>query len=113
MDDVTVTPIYAAGWSKARVDVSHVHADDDHVPMREIRDEGGGISAAPDPTGSRYTVHECRRADCGVRVTTTLLHQTRLTELSGLVIEHADGRLEMYGEVPDDWRTNERQAIVT
>jgi hypothetical protein len=53
MGRVTMTPIYTAGWSKARVEAWHVHADDEHVPMREADDRGRRLTAAPDPTGFR------------------------------------------------------------
>jgi hypothetical protein len=111
MGRVTITPIYTAAGSNALVETMHVHAEDEHVPMREIQDVGHGVREAPDATAFRYTVHECPRTGCGVRVTTSLLHKVRLAELKGLVIEHENGRLEMYGDVPDDWRTNERRAI--
>jgi hypothetical protein len=48
-----------------------------------------------------------------VRVTTTLRHQVSLPELKGLVVEHEDGRLETYGDVPDDWRSSEQQVGIT
>jgi hypothetical protein len=112
---VGITPIYGAGHSKAMVEANHVHADDDHVPMREIEDRGRGrrMPDAPDPSLYRYTIYECPRVGCGVRMTTTMRHQIRLPELKGVVIEREGGVIEMIGDVPDDWRTNEQQVIVT
>ena len=111
MDRVTITPIYTAGGSRALVEVEHIHADDNHVATNEIEDDGHGLPDAIDPTGFRFTVHECRWEGCGVRVATRLLHKLMLPELKGLVIEHEDGRIDMFGEVGDDWATNERQVI--
>ena len=83
MGRVTITPIYTAGWSKAMVEASPIHADDDHAPMNETEDRGRGqrLSDVDDPTGFRYNVYERPRAGCGVRVTTRMLHQSRLPEL--------------------------------
>ena len=112
----SITPIFTASASKARVDTYHVHGDDDHIPMREIEDRGpsesgiGNAEGVP-PTTYRYTVWECPRTDCHVKVVTSMLHQLQLADLGGLVVEHDNGVVDLYGEVPVDWATRPRQII--
>lgn len=60
-----------------------------------------GYAIAPAATG-------IGERGAGVRVTTRMLHNLQLPELTGLVLEYEDGRVEKIGEVPDDWQTNER-----
>ena len=115
MGEVVITPIYTEFGSRSRVEAEHIHAEDDHVPMRMVHDRRShrGLDELSDPTIARFTEYKCRRDDCPVRLTSTMYHKMRLPELQGLVIEHENGRVEMYGDVPDDWRTNERQIITS
>ncbi len=83
--------------------------------MRMVLDRRShrGFDELSNPATARFSVYECRRDDCRVRVTSTMYHKMSLPELTGLVIEHEDGRVKTYGEVSEDWRTRERQVITS